>query len=188
MKKRAFTITELLVVILIIAIVASIAFPVFTQTKYKAQATTCISNIRQIYTAVSLYENEYGEYPPNRLNWPGLKPYYPTLLHCPAAPKSTSYLDDYNIFDSFVPNPNVAQEQAEYDAWDACKKIRGPAMPIIFDRNHEREQQAYVTGSAFFFLGRLDGSVARIDAKMANDVRLAHKLPCGSNVIFEMNF
>ena len=64
MHKRAFTLIELLVVIAIIAILAAILFPVFAQSRAKARATQCLSNMRQIGTAVSLYAQDYDEYLP----------------------------------------------------------------------------------------------------------------------------
>ena len=53
--KRGFTLIELLVVITIIAILAAILFPVFARAKAAAKQTACISNLKQIGAAMTLY-------------------------------------------------------------------------------------------------------------------------------------
>jgi prepilin-type N-terminal cleavage/methylation domain-containing protein/prepilin-type processing-associated H-X9-DG protein len=63
-KSTAFTLIELLVVIAIIAILAAILFPVFAQAREKARQTSCLSNQKQIGTAIMMYVQDYDEYMP----------------------------------------------------------------------------------------------------------------------------
>jgi len=64
--KKGFTLIELLVVIAIIAILAAILFPVFAQAREKARQTSCLSNCKQIGTALQLYTDDYDETLPMR--------------------------------------------------------------------------------------------------------------------------
>ncbi len=59
--KKGFTLIELLVVIAIIAILAAILFPVFAQAREKARQTSCLSNMKQLGTAIALYTDDHQE-------------------------------------------------------------------------------------------------------------------------------
>ena len=59
--RRGFTLIELLVVIAIIAILAAILFPVFAQAREKARSTACLSNLKQLGLAYTMYLNDYDE-------------------------------------------------------------------------------------------------------------------------------
>jgi prepilin-type N-terminal cleavage/methylation domain-containing protein/prepilin-type processing-associated H-X9-DG protein len=63
--RRGFTLIELLVVIAIIAILAAILFPVFAKAREKARQASCLSNCRQLGTALLAYAQDYDEVLPN---------------------------------------------------------------------------------------------------------------------------
>lgn len=60
---RAFTLLELLVAILIIAVLMSVAFPVFQSAQNQARKTQARSDLTQIVIAVNAFSTEYGRYP-----------------------------------------------------------------------------------------------------------------------------
>ena len=60
-KRGAFTLPELMVVISIIAVLASLLFPVVVGAKARAKSTACTSNLSQIYRASLLYMADWND-------------------------------------------------------------------------------------------------------------------------------
>lgn len=118
--KTAFTLLELLCVITLIALLASMMMPALGHVREKAHSTACAANLRQIGVAVSLYVSEHDNTfpyietdPTNPILYPDDIPAQPMLetlqpygvsaktLECPAdvsnpnanyyAKKQTSY-------------------------------------------------------------------------------------------------
>jgi len=89
-RASGFTLIELLVVIAIIAILASMLFPAFSQAREAARKIVCISNLRQIGMALTMYQSDNGERVPGSgadgRQWPDfMLPYLNStqILVCP---------------------------------------------------------------------------------------------------------
>ncbi|HET6387375.1 MAG TPA: prepilin-type N-terminal cleavage/methylation domain-containing protein [Armatimonadota bacterium] len=89
-RKQGFTLIEILVVITIISILAAILLPVFSAVRARARSASCISNLRQIGAALSIYQQDYDGFYPFAIN--------------PAVRLHPDRWSDDPEFESIVPN------------------------------------------------------------------------------------
>ena len=111
---RGFTLIELLVVIAIIAILAAMLFPVFARARESARKIQCLSNVKNIATAVQMYIADYGKFPPGEHDaaevayfdtTPGGRSY--SGSHCNRRYQANPYLRWPVIFDEYTKNRDV---------------------------------------------------------------------------------
>jgi len=72
---RAFTLTELLVVITVIAILAALLVPVLSQAKERGYRTQCINNLKQVGLALQSYADDHADQLPGPV-WQGFYEMY----------------------------------------------------------------------------------------------------------------
>lgn len=64
MKKKFFTLVEMLVVIAVIAILAGMLLPAIHKGRVRAKEAACINNLRQLSSGIELYRGENGQHWP----------------------------------------------------------------------------------------------------------------------------
>jgi len=125
--RGGFTLIELLVVIAIIAILAAILFPVFAKAREKARQTSCLSNLKQIGSAMMMYTQDYDESLfPYRNNPPAASPALNPFASDPNVGSSAKRPIFYNqLLETYIKN---------YDVW---KCPSNPSAFVNVDPNHE---------------------------------------------------
>lgn len=83
-QTKGLTLLELLVVIAVLLLLAALLLPSLRTARYRGDDAVCISNMRQILMAISMYRNNYHQQFQRRLN--RILPYVRTrtIFHCPA--------------------------------------------------------------------------------------------------------
>jgi prepilin-type N-terminal cleavage/methylation domain-containing protein/prepilin-type processing-associated H-X9-DG protein len=132
LRWRAFTLIELLVVIAIIAILAAMLLPALAAAKARAYKTQCMSNMKQLGTAITLFTGDHTEmFPPAAdvslmsditLSWDCYINYYI------GAPLPKASLEDGDLdADSMPPILRCPADRGPDSGWDG-------AYPNVFGR------------------------------------------------------
>ena len=83
LKKKGFTLVEIMIVVAIIAVLAAVAIPNFVKYRKTSQMNACISNLKQIQTAVEQARMN-GKANPGWDDIVGSDLYIKVTPHCPA--------------------------------------------------------------------------------------------------------
>jgi prepilin-type N-terminal cleavage/methylation domain-containing protein/prepilin-type processing-associated H-X9-DG protein len=101
-RRRAFTIVELLIVLSIVCLLASILLTVFTRVRENGRRAVCQANLKQLALGMQQYVQDYdGKFPPSHDFQVQLVSTYiknDKLFHCPsAAPAQSPNERDYDM-------------------------------------------------------------------------------------------
>jgi prepilin-type N-terminal cleavage/methylation domain-containing protein len=89
-SSRGFTLVEMMIVILIIAVIMAIAIPNIMHAREAASAKSCIANLHRIDQAKEQFAMESGKKTGDAVEWSDLVPVYiKSRPSCPLAPTYT---------------------------------------------------------------------------------------------------
>ena len=61
LRKKGFTLVEIMIVVAIIGLLAAIAIPNFVRARTRAQTNSCVANLKQIEGAVQVWAIDNGQ-------------------------------------------------------------------------------------------------------------------------------
>ena len=139
-KSMSFTLIELLVVIAIIAILAAMLLPALNQSRERGHSSQCISNVKQLCAASSLYRNDFaGYFEINRYYQKFIDGNYIELKSkvfvCPKDRPRTTYgnQDDSQLSYGVPWGFPTGQQFYQFD------KIRKASIGILFSETHSKK-------------------------------------------------
>jgi prepilin-type N-terminal cleavage/methylation domain-containing protein len=174
-RKVGFTLIELLTVMAIIAVLAAIAFPVYTRAKDSALRNSDMSNMNALRSALQLYRVDQGGYPPALLGYVTLYQSGPHMNEVIPANELQTYLypkrvDTIKIFQPSHNRYSMADiTPATWPLQDP--RAVGTAPLMDFDGDGVKDDPSWARQA----YGPSDGYVANGTRTVTNDVNVADK-------------
>ena len=108
-RRGGFTLVEIMIVVAIIGLLATIAIPNFAKARTTAQKNACISNLRQIDGAIQQWALDLKKDAGEPVSYNDIKSYLKNEVSCPSG--GTSFDDSYSI--STVDASPICQRKPE---------------------------------------------------------------------------
>ena len=93
--KGGFTLVEIMIVVAIIGLLATIAIPNFAKARTSAQKTACISNLQRIDGSIQQWALDLKKDAGDPVSYADIKSYMKNEVSCPSG--GTSFADSYTI-------------------------------------------------------------------------------------------
>ena len=93
--ERGFTLVEIMIVVAIIGLLASIAIPNYAQSRGDAHRHACINNLQQVEGAIQRWSLEMKKDEGQAVAYSDIRGYLQRSVVCPAG--GTSFEDSYTI-------------------------------------------------------------------------------------------
>jgi len=94
-RQGGFTLVEIMIVVAIIGMLASIALPNFVKARTTAQMNACISNLRQIDGAIQQWALDTKQGDTATVSAADVLPYLKNAVYCPGGGKT--FADSYAV-------------------------------------------------------------------------------------------
>ena len=106
-RRGGFTLVEIMIVVAIIGLLASIAIPNYAESRKKVQMRVCISNLQQIEGAIQRWSLETHKDEGQPVSYSDIRSYLKNAVGCPSG--GTRFEDSYTI--TTVDAPPVCQKK-----------------------------------------------------------------------------
>lgn len=130
--QKGFTLLEVFASVVVIAILAGITMPLYSNFRGKAETLSCAANLRSLYSGVSSYVQDHQV-------WPRISKPRPTTTGGEDSDQPNSYesrwiaaLKPYGISDKTWRCPSIEREMRKHGKPDAVKHVRLDYTPTAF--------------------------------------------------------
>ena len=106
-QTRGFTLVEIMIVVALVGLLASIAMPNFVKARSQSQVNACVNNLRKIDDATQEWALEHLKGPASTVIFDDIQPYLKSAVLCPSAGPGATFANTYTV--STVSNKPVCQ-------------------------------------------------------------------------------